>query len=69
MEESIYASILKIENVKKLLDAISKKYTKLSKNEKNELFDNHWVDVCFESNVIDVPSGSWWLDSGATIHA
>ena len=58
MEESIYASILKIENVKKFLDAISKKYTKLSKNEKNELFDNHWVDVCFESNVIYVPSGS-----------
>ena len=30
---------------------------------------NQWVNVCFESNVIDVPSNSWWLDSGATIHA
>ena len=36
---------------------------------KNELSDNHWVDVCFESNVIDVSSDAWWLDSGATIHA
>jgi len=24
--------------------------------------------ACFESNVIDVPPNSWWLDSGATIH-
>ena len=39
------------------------------KNEKNELSDNHWVNFCFESNVIDVPSDTWWLDSGATIHA
>jgi len=23
--------------------------------------------ACFESNVIDVPPNSWWLDSGATI--
>ena len=26
------------------------------KNEKYELSDNHWVNVCFESNIIDVPS-------------
>ena len=31
--------------------------------------DNHWVNVCFESNVINVSSDTWWLDSGATIHA
>ena len=24
--------------------------------------------VCSESNMIDVPSNSWWLDSGATVH-
>ena len=54
MEESIYASIPKIENAKEFLDAIIKKYTKFSKNEKNELPDNHWVNVCLESNVIDV---------------
>ena len=24
--------------------------------------------VCLESNIIDVPSNSWWLDTGATIH-
>ena len=41
MEESVYASILKIENVKDFLDAISKKFTKFSKNEKNEFYDNH----------------------------
>ena len=69
MEESIYASFSKIENAKEFLVAISKKYTKFSNNEKNELFDNHWLNVCFESNVIDVSSDTWWLDSGATIHA
>ena len=31
MEESIYASISKIENAKEFLDAISKKYTEFSK--------------------------------------
>ena len=36
---------------------------------KNELFDNHLVNICFESNIIDVSSDTWWLDSGATIHA
>ena len=56
MEDSIYASIPKIENAKEFFYAISKKYTKFSKNEKNELSDNHWMNVCFESNVIDVPS-------------
>ena len=39
------------------------------KNGKNELSDNHLVNVCFESNIIDVPFDTWWLDSGATIHA
>ena len=38
------------------------------KNEKNELYDNHWVNVCFEYNIIDVSSDTWLLDSGATIH-
>ena len=27
------------------------------------------MNVCFESNVIDVSFDTWWLDSGATIHA
>ena len=27
------------------------------------------MNVCFESNVIDVSSDTWWLDSEATIHA
>ena len=41
MEDSLYASIPKIENAKEFLDVISKKYTKFSNNEKNELSDNH----------------------------
>ena len=27
------------------------------------------MDVCFKSNVSDVSSDTWWLNSGATIHA
>ena len=41
IETCIYASIPEIENAKEFLKAISKKFTKFSKNEKNELFDNH----------------------------
>ena len=69
MEDSIYASIPKIENAKDFLYAINKKYTMFSKNGKNGPYDIHWVNVCFESNIIDVPSDTWWLDSGATIYA
>ena len=69
MEESIYVSIPKIENTKEFLDVISKKYIKFLKNEKIDLSDNHWVNVCFEPNVIDVPFDTWWLDSGPMIHA
>ncbi|XP_074298256.1 uncharacterized protein LOC141629094 [Silene latifolia] len=28
----------------------------------------HYSLVCFESNLIEVPSNTWWLDSGATTH-
>ena len=55
-EDSICASFPKIKNTKDLLYDISKKYTKFSNNGKNELSDNHWVNVCFESNIIDVSS-------------
>ena len=48
-------------------------FTKLNginyKNGKYELSNDHWVNVCFESIIIDVSSDTWWLDSGATIHA
>ena len=27
------------------------------------------MNIYFESNIIDVSSDTWWLDSGATIHA
>ena len=69
MEDFIYANIPKIENEKEFLYAISKKYTKFSNNGKNELSDIHWVSVCFEFNIINVQSDTWWLDSGVTIHA
>ena len=39
------------------------------KNEKYDLSDNHLANVCFESNIIDVSSDTWWLYSDATIHA
>ena len=39
------------------------------RNEKNELSNNYLVNVCFESNIIDMSSDTWWLDSCATIHA
>ena len=59
MKDFIYASIPKIENGKDFLYVISKKYTKFSNNRKHELYDNHWVNVCFESNIIDVSSNTW----------
>ena len=39
IEDSIYESIPKTENAKEFLDVFGKKYTKLSKNEKNELLN------------------------------
>ena len=39
MEDSIYKSISKNENATKFLDVVGKKYTKFSKNEKNELLN------------------------------
>ena len=41
VEDSIYASIPKIENAKEFMYVISKKYTKVSKIGKNELSNNH----------------------------
>ena len=27
------------------------------------------MNVCFESNIIDRPYDTWWLDSSVTMHA
>ena len=27
-----------------------------------------YIYVCFESNLTEIPSNTWWLDSGATTH-
>ena len=40
MDDSIYESIPKIENVEEFLNVVGKKYTKFSKNEKNKLLNN-----------------------------
>ena len=29
---------------------------------------NHCFFVCYESNLAEVPSNTWWIDSGATTH-
>lgn len=29
---------------------------------------NALVYVCYETNLIDMPKDSWWIDSGVTIH-
>ena len=39
MENSIYESFPKNENAKEFLDVVGKKYTKFSKNEKNEFLN------------------------------
>lgn len=28
----------------------------------------YYVSVCYESNLIEVPNNTWWLDRGATTH-
>ncbi|CAL8999519.1 unnamed protein product [Prunus brigantina] len=38
----------------------------LDKQKAKGKFDQ--VNVCFESNAIEISSDSWWLDSGATVH-
>ena len=34
--------------------------------EKKGIF--HYASLIFESNLFEVPSNTWWLDSGATTH-
>ncbi|KAI5434917.1 hypothetical protein KIW84_021658 [Lathyrus oleraceus] len=35
---------------------------------KNKSRGNHLAFFCFESNLVDVPINSWWLDSGSITH-
>lgn len=44
-----------------------KKFNTWLENRKKEQ-GNALVNVCYESNLIDVPKDSWWIGSGATIH-
>ncbi|KAL8138176.1 hypothetical protein V2J09_004177 [Rumex salicifolius] len=30
--------------------------------------DTHYVFICFESNLTEVPNNNWWIDSGLTTH-
>ena len=51
MDDSIYESIPKTENAKEFLDVVGKKFTKVLKNEKNELLNT------FHSTFYDGTSG------------
>ena len=35
---------------------------------KQESKGNNLAFVCLESNLVNVPIDSWWLDSGSTTH-
>lgn len=35
---------------------------------KLEKHDTLLALTCFESNIVDVPSNTWWLESGVIIH-
>ena len=37
-------------------------------NGTNNKNDTSLMNICFESNIIDVLSDNWWLDSDAIIH-
>ena len=56
MEGCIYESIPMIENAKEYLDAFGKKYTKFSKNEKNEFLNT------LHSTFYDRTSGARHID-------
>ncbi|KAL8159417.1 hypothetical protein V2J09_000954 [Rumex salicifolius] len=53
--------------IKGLESKIQKK-KKLSEKKGLVRQGTHYVFVCFESNLIEVPNNTWWIDSGATTH-
>jgi len=63
MDKSIKQCVFDNENAKAYLAAIGKQFPKIDKAE----IGNPLALVCFESNLVDIPSHTWWLDTGATI--
>ena len=45
-----------------------KTWLEKKKKERDMEHDMLSAYVCFESNLVNVPLDSWWLDSGATVH-
>uniref|UniRef100_A0A2N9EWH4 Integrase catalytic domain-containing protein n=1 Tax=Fagus sylvatica TaxID=28930 RepID=A0A2N9EWH4_FAGSY len=57
--------------IKNYLAAVSKKFVVFNKAEKGNymrLLTTPLAFVCFESNLVDIPLNSWWVDTGASIH-
>jgi transposase InsO family protein len=57
--------------IKNYLAAVSKKFVVFNKAKKGNymrLLTTPLAFVCFESNLVDVPLNSWWVDIGASIH-
>jgi transposase InsO family protein len=57
--------------IKNYLAAVSEKFVVFNKAKKGNymrLLTTPLALVCFESNLVDVPLNSWWVDTGASIH-
>jgi transposase InsO family protein len=57
--------------IKNYLAVVSKKFVVFNKAKKGNymrLLTTPLALVCFESNLVDVPLNSWWVDTGASIH-
>ena len=57
--------------IKNYLAVVSKKFVVFNKAKKGNymcLLTTPLTLVCFESNLVDVPLNSWWVDTGASIH-
>jgi hypothetical protein len=57
--------------IKNYLAAVSKKFVVFNKAKKGNymrLLTTPLAFVCFESNLVDIPLNSWWVDTDASIH-
>jgi|UniRef100_A0A2N9FVY3 hypothetical protein len=57
--------------IKNYLATVSKKFVVFDKTKKGNymrLLTTPLAFLCFESNLMDVPLNSWWVDTGASIH-
>jgi hypothetical protein len=57
--------------IKNYLAAVSKKFVVFNKTKKGNymcILTTPLALACFESNLVDVPLNSWWVDTSASIH-